>query len=142
MEIKFKKIHEAAILPTRAKQSDSGWDVYAIEDVSVLPETVTVVKTGLQVAYITPGFEIQVRSRSGNTAKLAIMVSNQPGTVDNLYRGEIMVLMNVVKKAVYFKKGDRIAQLVPMAIPESSVAWTETVEDTVRGANGIGSTGN
>lgn len=140
VEIKFKRVHENAKLPTN-KIGDSGWDVYAVKDTTIVPEDgVVLVQTGLQLAYITPGFEIQVRSRSGNTKDRHCMVANQPGTVDNSYRGPVGVLMWCLRDTT-FKAGEKIAQLVPMAIPESTMAWSDEVVETDRGAGGFGSTG-
>lgn len=139
-EIKLKKVHPDATLPTKAHDTDSGWDVYALKDTALLPEdNVVAIPTGLQLASITPGFEIQVRAKSGKVKKLSLMVSNAPGTVDNHYRGEIIILMHVLKD-VLFKKGETFAQLVPVQIPQSTMAWTEEVTETVRGAGGFGST--
>lgn len=139
MQIRFKKIHPDAQLPTKAFWSDSGWDVYAVKDFTLLPEDFVVpISTGLQLAQISQGYEIQVRSRSGNTLHKCCMVANQPGTIDNQYRGEIKILMWTLKE-VTFKKGEKIAQLVPIEIPISEVAWSEEVSETPRNDGGFGS---
>lgn len=138
-EIKWKKVHENAKLPTKAKPGDSGFDVYAVEDFVLEGYTVKVVPTGLQLADITPGFELQVRNRSGNGAK-GVTITNSPGTVDNQYRGVLGVIMTT-QSHMLFKKGDRIAQLVPARVVEATNEWVEEVSETERGAGGFGSTG-
>ena len=138
MEIRFKKLHSDAKLPTKAKPGDAGFDVYAVEDFVLQRDVVTLVKTGLQIAYITPGFEVQVRSRSGNASR-GVTITNSPGTIDNGYRGEVAVLMTAQTHTV-FKRGDRIAQLIPQRIEEAFCSWGE-IENTERGACGFGSTG-
>lgn len=139
MEIRFKKIHEGARIPHKAKPGDSGFDVYAPEDFVLQRDVVTKVPTGLQVLYITEGFEIQVRNRSGNAAK-GVTITNSPGTVDNGYRGEICVLMTT-QQHIVFKKGERICQLVPAKIEDAFLTWGSEVVETERGAGGFGSTG-
>ena len=154
MEVKLKKIHPDAKLPVKGSEGASGFDVFAVEDVMV-GEHPVVVHTGIQVAYMTPGYEIQVRPRSGNTLKLAITVSNAPGTVDNDYRGELCVIMHCTTGVDYnpesgeiceacptlVRKGSKIAQLVIAPVIDAVFSFTEEVENTVRGAGGFGSTG-
>lgn len=141
IKVRLKKIHPDAIMPTN-KQGDSGWDVYALKDCVICNEDgVIAVPTGLMLASISPGFEIQVRSRSGNTAKKHVVVANQPGTIDNSYRGEIIVLLHALNRDVFFKRGEKIAQLVPMAVPEAEFSFSDEVTETERGAGGFGSTG-
>lgn len=92
MQIGFKLVHPDAKLPTYAHPGDAGMDVYAVEDVTLHPNTPTLVKTGL-VADIPTGYEIQVRPRSGLALKEGITVWNSPGTVDAGYRNEIGVIL-------------------------------------------------
>lgn len=142
VKIAFKKMHPDAVLPTRANETDSGWDLYAVEDTWLHHDKGSViVATGLQLANLSPGYELQVRGRSGNSAKLSICVVNGPGTIDNGYRGEIGVIMKALYQSVCIVKGKAIAQLVPTAIPTSTVAWIEEVSASARGAKGFGSSG-
>ncbi len=138
--VKFKKVHPNAKLPERAKPGDSGFDVYAVEEFFLGAGLVVKARTGLQVADIKPGFEIQVRSRSGLAAG-GVMITNSPGTVDNGYRGEICVLLTSIEDDFFFKKGERIAQLVIQRVPNVTMEWVEEVSNTERGANGFNSTG-
>lgn len=138
VQIKFKKLNPLAILPTKEPQ-DSGWDLYCVEDFALHhDERVVGVTTGLQLADLTPGYELHCRSRSGNAVKKSVFVIF--GTVDNGYRGELKVMMKALYGTVFFKKGDKIGQLVPMAIVDSEVVWSKEVSETKRGQNGFGST--
>ena len=99
------------------------------------------VPTGLAVA-IPPGYEGQVRPRSGLAARDGLTVLNAPGTIDTDYRGEIQILLvNLGSAAVRIRRGDRIAQLV--VAPVTRVAWreVEALPESERGAGGFGSTG-
>lgn len=138
-QIKWKKLHENAKLPEKAKPGDSGFDVFAVEDFTLRAGIVQIVPTGLQLADITPGFEIQVRNRSGHAAK-GVTITNSPGTVDNGYRGEVGIIMLKDHCAMSFAKGQKIAQLVPARVAEATNEWVETVTETERGAGSYGST--
>src|SRR5690625_1478746 len=89
--IGFKRLSDDAIIPTKAHPSDSGYDLYAAKDVIIEPGDTAVVKTGI-AAELPPGYEAQVRPRSGVTAKTKLRV--QLGTIDNGYTGEIGVLVD------------------------------------------------
>lgn len=137
--ISFVSNHPNAILPTKKYSSDSGWDIYCCED--ICDEGGILVRTGLLLAGLTVGYELQVRARSSLAAK-GILVVNGPGTIDNSYRGEIKVIMCRIDGGLLeFKAGDKVAQLVPMKVPSSSVKWINKVTDGERGDNGYGSTG-
>lgn len=98
------------------------------------------VPTGVRLR-IPPGYEAQVRSRSGLAAR-GIIVVNSPGTIDSDYRGEVCVLLQSTKRTHEVKEGDRIAQLVFQQVPEVYFEVVEALEiDTVRGMGGFGSTG-
>lgn len=102
----------------------------------------TVVPTGLKMR-IPPGWEVQVRPRSGLAVKAGITVLNAPGTIDSDYRGELgIILLNTSGKLFPIKHGDRIAQLV--ALPTFEMRFEDGVvdDDTDRGAGGFGSTGS
>ena len=103
--------------------------------------------TGLQVADIEHKIadtmiELQVRSRSGMALKQGLIVANQPGTIDEDYRGTIgVILMNSTPFLSEIKKGERIAQIVPGYIPAYKIGFTEEVTETERGNKGFGSSG-
>jgi dUTP pyrophosphatase len=97
--------------------------------------------TGLALA-IPPGFEGQVRPRSGLALRHGVTCLNAPGTVDADYRGEVMViLVNHGTEDFVVRRGDRIAQLLISPVSQATWAEVETLDDTVRGAGGFGSTG-
>lgn len=140
--IKLKKIHENAKLPTRMSDQASGFDVYAIEDI-IIPHhpKVTVVQTGLQLAFCPPNIEIQVRQR-GSMALKGLMIANAPGTIDSDYRGPIMILIcNCTNACIPIRSGERIAQLVPASKCSYNFEFTDEVESTKRGDGALGSTG-
>lgn len=131
--------------PDYAQLGDAGMDVRASEPVCVYPGETKIVKTGLYVA-IPKDYELQVRPRSGMSAKTNIRVANAPGTIDSNYRGEIGVIVdNIGNDEYYINVGDRIAQLVLSKVP--TIRWfpvenIEALGETNRGAGGFGSTGN
>ena len=97
--------------------------------------------TGFAVA-IPPGYEMQVRPRSGLALKHGISVPNTPGTVDADYRGEVkVILINLSDDNFTIERGDRIAQLVVSPVTLASWAEVEELDDTERGGGGFGSTG-
>ena len=132
---------EGLALPAYATPGAAGMDVLAAEDVTLAPGARHAVATGFSVA-IPPGYEIQVRPRSGLALKHGLSVPNTPGTIDSDYRGELKVIViNHGSEAFAIARGDRIAQLV--LAPVTQAAWEEVAEldDTARGAGGFGSTG-
>ena len=99
------------------------------------------VPTGLAIA-LPPGFEAQVRPRSGLALKHGITVLNSPGTIDADYRGELQViLINLGQADFEVRRGERIAQLVIAPVVQAALVEVETLEETARGDGGFGSTG-
>jgi dUTP pyrophosphatase len=115
-------------------------DLHAVEDVTLEPGVPAAVPTGLVVG-IPPGYEGQVRPRSGLALKHAISIPNAPGTIDPGYRGELRVLLINLGRAPYtIRKGDRIAQLIVARY--EAVEWEEgDVGESNRGTGGFGSSG-
>ncbi|MCF8056485.1 MAG: dUTP diphosphatase [Desulfocapsa sp.] len=108
---------------------------------SLEPGEIHLFPTGLQVA-IPPGYEIQVRPRSGLAVKHGVTVINSPGTIDADYRGEIRVaLINLGKMAYVVKRGDRIAQLILAPVVQAQLELVTELKETARGAGGFGHTG-
>ena len=132
---------EGLELPAYATDGAAGMDVVAAEDVDLAPGARHAVATGLAVA-IPPGFEIQVRPRSGLALKHGVTVPNTPGTIDSDYRGELKVIMiNLGAEPFAIRRGDRIAQLVLAPVVRASWLPVEELDETVRGEGGFGSTG-
>lgn len=132
---------EGLPLPAYATDGAAGMDVVSAQDVTLAPGARHPVATGLALA-IPPGYEIQVRPRSGLALKHGITVPNTPGTIDSDYRGELkIILINHSAEPFAIARGDRVAQLV--LAPVTRAAWDEVAEldDTARGGGGFGSTG-
>ncbi len=128
-------------LPAYATDGAAGMDVVSAEDLELAPGARHAVSTGFALA-IPPGFEIQVRPRSGLALKSGITVPNTPGTIDSDYRGELkVILINHGTYAFSVRRGDRVAQLV--LAPVTRGAWLEVddLSETARGEGGFGSTG-
>lgn len=112
-----------------------------MSDVRLEPMERKLVPTGVRMA-IPPGFEGQVRPRSGLAIKHGLSMVNTPGTIDSDYRGEIGVLMiNLGQEAVELKGGERIAQLVVCPVVRAELAMVDDLDATERGEGGFGSTG-
>ncbi len=130
-------------LPTYSTSGSAGMDVHAAtsEPITINPGAVAMIPTGLAMA-LEPGYECQVRSRSGLAAKHGVFTLNSPGTIDSDYRGEVKVILaNFGSNPFVIQRGDRIAQLVVARY--ETVAWqeVESLDETARGEGGFGSTG-
>jgi dUTP pyrophosphatase len=141
MKIRIQKLHADAVLPHYAHgpEEDAGMDLRSVERVVLSPGSAQGVPTGIAIE-LPPGFEAQVRPRSGMALKHSITVNF--GTIDPGYRGEIRVVMFNLSKADYvIEKGDRIAQLIVARY--EAVEWLEEGEltESQRGAGGFGSSG-
>ena len=143
MEILTKALHPDAVLPKYANEGDAGCDLVAIED-AVLKAGGgrAMVGTGVAIA-IPQGHGGFVLPRSGLASKHGVTCSNAPGLVDSGYRGELKVAMvNLDPTNDYeVKKGDRIAQLVILAVPSVSFSLVDELPEATRGEGGFGSTG-
>jgi dUTP pyrophosphatase len=142
MKIRIKRLHPDAQLPTYAHgpMEDAGMDVRSVETCLLEPWEPQTVGTGLALE-IPPGYEVQVRPRSGLALKHAITLPNAPATIDPGYRGELkVILLNLGKKPYKVTVGDRIAQLVVSRY--EAVEWDESeLSDSRRGEGGFGSSG-
>ncbi len=141
--IRLKRLdHGAGLpLPAYATAHAAGLDVVAAEDLILAPGARHAVATGFAIA-IPEGYEVQVRPRSGLALKHGITCLNTPGTIDADYRGEVKVILaNLGAEPFAVSRGERIAQLVPAAVQRAAFAEVETLDETVRGAGGFGSTG-
>jgi dUTP pyrophosphatase len=145
-KISITRLSHAAdlTLPAYATDQAAGLDLAAAvsADLTLLPGARALVPTGFAIA-LPPGYEAQVRPRSGLALKHGVTVLNSPGTIDADYRGEIgIILANLGDKPFVISRGTRIAQLV--VAPVTRITWTEvaSLDDTTRGAGGFGSTGH
>lgn len=119
---------------------DTGYDIFAVEDKTIPARGSAVVDTGVEVAYISPGFWFKIEARSGLGFKYS--VAPHPGIVDNPYRGNLGTkLYNYSDVPYEVKKGDRIAQMVFYPIIEPQIGWLDEKVNTERNENGFGSSG-
>ncbi len=143
IRIALKRLPHGEGLPTPAYATDgaAGLDVVAAEALTLEPGARAAIATGFAIA-IPHGHEVQVRPRSGLALKHGVTCLNTPGTIDSDYRGEVKVILaNLGDQSFDIARGDRIAQLVPAAVLRASLDEVESLDDTVRGAGGFGSTG-
>lgn len=132
-------------LPAYATAGAAGVDLVAAvgedEPVMLAPGGRAAIPTGLVLA-LPPGHEGQVRARSGRALREGLAVLNAPGTIDEDFRGELLVLLvNLGDEVVCIRRGERVAQLVVAPVTRVSVKTVEAVERTARGDGGFGSTG-
>lgn len=151
MEIGIKKLKETAITPTYATSGSSGFDLYATENVVILPGQTKLISTGLAFD-IPTGFEVQIRPRSGLSLRSKLRVANSPGTIDSDFTGELQIIVDNIHDAepngfclenqvINIIKGDRVAQGVIQKVEKAVFVETTFIEDTVRSDGGFGSTG-
>ena len=168
LQVKIKRLHPDAVIPQYAHEGDAGFDLVAVEDVIIAPGETANVPTGIAIE-LPPGYELQVRPRSGITLRTKLRV--QLGTVDSNYRGGIGVIVDNIfpvdeeeKHDYYYevlatdeslvgveikmpygtyiiRKGDRIAQGVIAPVSTADFVEVEKLSDTTRGNGGFGSTG-
>ena len=160
--IPLEYCHEDAKMPTYAHLTDSGMDVYALEDITIAPGETKLIPTGLKVA-IPSGYELQVRPKSGRCLKTKLRIANTPGTIDAGYRDEIGVIVDNIEPFIKsaqmgeggilynvefgsshtIGKGEKFAQLVLCEIPKAVFYQVEHVSDVANdGRNGgFGSSG-
>ena len=128
-------------LPAYASEGAAGMDIVAAETLTLRPGARQAVATGFAMA-IPPGYEVQVRPRSGLALKHGITCLNTPGTIDSDYRGEVKVILaNLGDEPFEVKRGERIAQLVPAPVLRAHFTEVHKLEETARGSGGFGSTG-
>lgn len=139
MEIKVRKLNPNARIPTKAHTSDSGWDLYCLNDITIPAKSTIIVPTGLSLQ-LPSGYEMQVRPRSGVSTKTTIRVIF--GTIDNAYRGEIGVMVdNIGEYPFLMPAGYKLAQGVLTNTTESSIVVVDELDNTNRGNRGFGSSG-
>ncbi len=139
--VKIQKLHPDAVIPEYQTLGSAGADLVSVQDVDIQPGKVRAINVGFSVAF-PPGYEIQIRPRSGLAAHYAVTVVNTPGTVDSDYRGPMKVLLiNHGDKVFRVNKGDRIAQMVLNEVCRAHFEELEMLDETERGTGGFGSTG-
>ena len=136
---------EGLALPAYETTGSAGMDLRAavaeFEPVVLAPGERKLIPTGLKIA-LEPGYEAQVRPRSGLALKHGVTCLNSPGTIDSDYRGEVgVILINHGQVAFEIRRGERIAQMVIAPYAQAVMAEVEALDETARGACGFGSTG-
>ncbi len=144
LEIKQKPGTEDVPLPRYMSDMASGMDLHAaVESPTELkPGDIRLIPTGLCIA-VPPGYEAQVRPRSGLALKHGLTVVNSPGTIDSDYRGEVCVILgNVGRQSYVIERGARIAQLVLQPVVRAKLIVKEQLSETRRADGGFGHTGS
>ena len=143
LAVEFAKLDPEARLPTQGSAEAAGWDLYALEETTVVRHKSSLIRTGLATA-IPSGWEGQIRCRS-SLGKKGMIMPNGLGTIDADYRGELMVLATWIGEGDSFvvAKGERVAQMLFAPVPKVPIVETSVEElgTTSRGEGGFGSTG-
>lgn len=138
--VKFERIRDDAYFPVQAHKTDSGYDIRIPDGLHLRPNELKLVEMGIRLE-IPPGYECQVRSRSGMPVKHGVMFALGVGTIDQDYRGEVKVpLWNFGEKRVTLPRGTGVAQLVFKSIERIHLKEAPVTTDTERGEGGFGST--
>jgi dUTP pyrophosphatase len=146
LKVRIRRLPEASDLPLpeRATAHASGFDLRACVEGSLVvpPGARALVPTGIAIA-VPPGYEAQIRPRSGLALKFGVTLLNAPGTIDADYRGEVgVIVVNHGADPVTIARGDRIAQMVIHRLPDVELEAVEELPGTARGAGGFGHTGS
>lgn len=139
MKLKFKKLHEDAKLPSKAKPGDAGLDLTSVDEGISDGNNQLRYKLGLAVE-IPEGYVGYLFPRS-SVVKTTLSLANCVGVIDSGFRGELSAVFNQRQDGKVYEKGDRIVQLVVMPIPDIETEWAEDLSETERGSGGFGSTG-
>lgn len=142
--LKIQRIRQNAVLPKRTTDGAAGFDLFACIDfdIQIKPREIVKIPTGIAIGIDDKNVVALIYARSGISIKFGINLANGVGVVDSDYRGEIIVgLTNITNVAYTIKPNDRIAQMVitPVIIPE--LLEVSSLEETIRGSGGFGSTG-
>ena len=146
MEIKVKKLHPDAVLPTKGSPGAACWDISVVEDYSLSRDVIQEVRTKL--AFEVPnGYELVIRPRSG-LSKKGLVICNSPATLDSDYRGELILLVRNTQSRlsgtgmwIHLHKGDRVAQIKVNPVLSTEFIEVSELSETERGEKGFGSTG-
>jgi dUTP pyrophosphatase len=140
--LRVQRLDPAAKLPVRAHDDDAGYDLHALVPVRLAPGERATIRTGIAIE-LPRGHAGLVLPRSGLAARHGIAIVNAPGLIDAGYRGELKVLLLNTDRSAAFDvaAGDRIAQLVIVAVATAEVVEADALAATVRGESGLGSSG-
>lgn len=137
IHLPIRRVHPDATLPTYATEGSAGLDLYCLDRVLLQEGSVDRLRTGIAIQ-IPLGYEGQIRPRSSSARRGIDVIL---GTVDQDYRGEIVIQATAIWGAAHVQAGDRIAQLVIAPVARALVAEVEALADSGRGSDGFGSSG-
>jgi dUTP pyrophosphatase len=143
INVQIKRLRPSVPLPSRMTAQAAGFDLAAaiVDRITLNPGDIHLIPCGFSMA-IPPGYEAQVRPRSGLASKHGITLINSPGTIDSDYRGEVHVpLINHGKNSFTIEPNMRIAQMLILPVPEVVIAEVAELDETTRGTGGFGHTG-
>lgn len=139
MKLGVKKLHKQAKIPQYQTSGSAGFDLHVVGNHVIKPGETHLISTGLAFD-IPEGFELQIRPRSGLSAKTGLRVANAPGTIDSDFKSEVKLIMSNVGNLVEIvDEGDRLAQAVLAPVIQADIEEVEDINQTNRGA--FGSTG-
>ena len=144
MDVTIKVLHERALLPQYQTTGSAAADIFACLEapITLAPGERSVVPTGFAMQ-LPPGYEAQIRARSGLSSKHGITLANGVGTIDADYRGEVgAILINLGQEPFVIEHGMRVAQLVVSRVDQVSWLHATRLDETERGEGGYGSTGH
>lgn len=145
LQLKLKKLHPDAIMPTLGSKSAACYDLYALEDTTFNLDEIKLVRTGW-AAELPPGYRLNLYVRSSTPLKRGYMLANSVGIIDNDYRGEIMIQLIRISKSEFtdtIKAGEKIAQIEIVKYESiTDIVIVDELSSTERGDGGFGSTGN
>ncbi len=143
VKVKIKKLHPKAVIPRYMSEHAAGLDLCTVieEPLTLAPGERVLLPTGLALE-IPPGYEGQVRPRSGLALKQGIALVNAPGTIDADYRGEVgIIVINHGRDPVTFAPGDRVAQLIIAPVTRAQLLEADELSSSERSSGGFGHTG-
>lgn len=139
MQLRIKKLHPDAKIPSYAHPGDAGMDVFALESLTLTPGERGLVRTGISLEF-PEGYVLLVWDKSGISTKHGI--KTLAGVIDSGYRGEIQIgVVNLGQEAFTFEKGNKVAQILVQPIVNAEIQEVEYLADSSRGEDGFGSTG-
>ncbi|WP_373538212.1 dUTP diphosphatase [Microcoleus sp.] len=141
MKLKILQLHDSAIIPQYAHDTDAGMDLFSIDELEITPGESQLIHTGISIE-LPEKTEAQIRPRSGLALKHQITVLNAPGTIDEGYRGEIkVILINHGQTSFQVTRGMKIAQMVIAPVIRVEIEEIKMLSSSSRGNKGFGSTG-
>lgn len=139
LNILVKIIHKNAKIPTKAFKEDAGWDLYAYEDIIIRPQNRICIPLGIKME-IPNGYLGFIKERSSSAL---LGIHTLAGIIDSSYRGEVKVVLRNCSNLVHqFKKGDKIAQMLILPVPDMQMIQSVELSETERNEGGFGSTGS